>query len=61
MYKKEDYSKYTGYSDFDPTPSPKLFGEKPETKERTNTPPPPVKQRTFKPKQKNKNRGSFSR
>ncbi|MCG3667496.1 hypothetical protein L5F24_05725 [Aliarcobacter butzleri] len=55
---KKDYSKY---SDFDPTPSPKLFGEKTGTKERTNTPPPPQKQRTFRPKQKDKSRGSFSR
>ena len=58
---KEKYSKYLGYSDFDPTPSPKLFGEKTGTKERTNTPPPPQKQRTFRPKQKDKSRGSFSR
>ncbi len=29
--------------------------------EKTNTPPPPQKQRTFRPKQKDKSRGSFSR
>ena len=29
--------------------------------ERTNIPPPPQKQRTFRPKQKDKNRGSFGR
>ena len=63
---KENYSNYNGYSDFDPTPSPKLFGEKTEnsstqTKERTNIPSNPQKIRAFRPKQKVKSRGSFSR
>ena len=30
-------------------------------KEKTNIPPNPQKQRTFKPKQKDRSRGSFSR
>ena len=29
--------------------------------EKTNIPPPPQKQRAFRPKQKDKSRGSFSR
>lgn len=38
-----------------------MSNKKTETKERTNTPPPPQKQRTFRPKLKDKSRGSFSR